>query len=111
MKANIILLAALAGGVAFGYEVDGIAAKVGSDTILRSDVFEEMRRMGARDESRYAEARNDMIDRRLILKAAGDAKMTMQEWVVENRVREIVDKSFGGDRSKLVEMLAKQKMS
>ena len=111
MKANILILAALVGGVALGYEIDGIAAKVGSETILRSDVFEEMRRMGARDESRYAEARNDMIDRKLILKAAGDAKMTMQEWVVENRVREIVDKSFGGDRSKLVEMLAKQKMS
>ena len=111
MKANILILAVLVGGVALGYEIDGIAAKVGSETILRSDVFEEMRRMGARDESRYAEARNDMIDRKLILKAAGDAKMTMQEWVVENRVREIVDKSFGGDRSKLVEMLAKQKMS
>ena len=104
-------MAAFACGMACGYEIDGVAAKVGSETILRSDVYEEMRRMGARDESRYVEARNDMIDRKLILKAARDAKMTMQEWVVENRVREIIDKSFGGDRSKLIETLGKQKMS
>ena len=104
-------MAAFACGMACGYEIDGVAAKVGSETILRSDVYEEMRRAGARDESRYVEARNDLIDRKLMLKAARDAKMTMQEWVVENRVREIIDKSFGGDRSKLVEMLAKQKMS
>ena len=92
-------------------EVDGVAAKVGSETILRSDVYDEMRRMGARDDSRYAEVRNEMIDRKLILKAAAEAKMTMQEWVVENRVREIVGKAFGGDRSKLIEALGKQKMS
>ena len=92
-------------------EVDGVAAKVGSETILRSDVYDEMRRMGERDDSRYAEVRNEMIDRKLILKAAADAKMTMQEWVVENRVREIIGKAFGGDRSKLIETLSKQKTS
>ena len=88
---------------ALALEVDGVAAKVGSETILRSDVYDEMRRMGAKDDSRYAEVRNEMIDRKLILKAAADAKMTMQEWVVENRVREIVGKAFGGDRSRLIE--------
>ena len=112
MKTSILCLsAALAGVVACGYEIDGVAAKVGSETMLRSDIYEELRRMGARDESRFAEVRNNMIDRKLVLKAAREAKMTMQEWVVENRVREIVDKSFGGDRSKLIETLAKQKMS
>ena len=111
MKIRIACVAAAVSAAAFGYEVDGVAAKVGSETILRSEVVDEMRRMGARDDSRYVEARNDMIDRKLILKAARDAKMTMQEWVVENRVREIIDKSFGGDRSKLIEMLGKQKMS
>lgn len=92
-------------------EVDGVAAKVGAETILRSDVYDEMRRMGERDDSRYAEVRNEMIDRKLILKAAADAKMTMQEWVVENRVREIIGKAFGGDRSKLIETLSRQKTS
>ena len=66
MKTSILCLsAALAGVVACGYEIDGVAAKVGSETILRSDVYEEMRRTGARDESRYVEARNDLIDRKL----------------------------------------------
>lgn len=94
---------------AYAVEVDGVAAKVGSDTILKSDVYEEMRRMGEQNDSRYAEVRNEMIDRKLILKAAAEAKMTMQEWVVENRVREIIGKAFDGDRSKLIEALARQK--
>ena len=107
----IPVVAAIAPLSACAHEVDGIAAKVGSETILRSDVLEELRRMGERDESRYEQARNDMIDRKLILKAAAESKMTMQEWVVENRVREIIGKTFGGDRSKLMETLARQKIS
>jgi len=92
-------------------EVDGIAARVGSETILRSDVFNEMRRQGAHDERRYGEVCGQLIDRKLILQAAQKSKMTMQEWVVENRVREIVNKSFGGDRNRLIEMLGQQKVS
>ena len=107
----ISVVAAIATLSTLAHEVDGIAAKVGSETILRSDVYEELRRMGERDESQYEQVRNDMIDRKLILKAASEAKMTMQEWVVENRVREMISKAFGGDRSKLMETLAKQKIS
>ncbi len=92
-------------------EIDGVAAKVGSETILKSDVADEMRRMGLRDSSRYEEVRNEMIDRKLILKAAADAKMTLQDWVVENRMREIIAKAFDGDRNKLIETLARQRMS
>ena len=92
-------------------EVDGIAAAVGTETILRSDVMSELARMGAPDGQAYTRVLNEMIDRKLILKAARASKMTMQEWVVENRVREIVNKSFGGDRNKLIETLGKQKMS
>jgi len=91
-------------------EVDGIAARVGTETILKSDVFLEMRRLRA-PESDYVKIRNEMIDRKLILKAAGAAKMTMQDWVVENRIRDIVDKAFGGDRNKLMDTLARQKIS
>ena len=97
--------------VAGAVEVDGVAAKVGTDYILKSDVFGEMRRTGARDDSAYDEVRNQLIDRKLILKAASESKMTMQEWVVENRVREIIKRSFGGDRNKLVEALGQEKMS
>ncbi len=92
-------------------EVDGIAATVGTETVLRSDVLGEMARTGAPDGSAYAEVLDVMIDRKLILKAARESKMTMQEWVVENRVREIIKKSFGGDRNKLIETLGRQKLS
>ena len=92
-------------------EVDGIAATVGTETILRSDVMNELARMGAPEGRGYSEVLNEMINRKLILKAARESKMTMQEWVVENRVREIVNKAFGGDRNKLIEALGKQKMS
>ena len=109
-----IAVAALAAGfssaVALAVEVDGIAARVGTETILKSDVLMEMRRLRA-PESDYAKIRNEIIDRKLILKAAAASKMTMQEWVVEGRIRDIVDRAFGGDRNKLMEMLAQQKIS
>ena len=92
-------------------EVDGVAAAVGTETILRSDVMSELARMGAPDGQAYTRVLNEMIDRKLILKAARESKMTMQEWVVENRVREVINKSFGGDRNKLIEALGKQRMS
>ena len=100
----------LSASTASAVEVDGIAAQVGSQSILKSEVYEEMRRQHA-DQFAYARVRDEMIDRKLILKAAQEAKMTMQEWVVENRIREIVQRSFGGDRNKLMDVLAKQRVS
>ena len=91
-------------------EVDGVAARVGKETILKSDIVLEMRRMNA-PASAYVEVRNQMIDRKLILNAAAEAKVTMQEWVIESRIREMIDRAFGGDRNKLMDTLAKQKVS
>lgn len=96
--------------VASAVAIDGVAAKVGSETILRSEVADELRRANL-DESHFAEIRNDMIDRKLILQAAKDAKVVMQEWVVDNRIREIINKNFSGDRNRLVESLSRQRMS
>lgn len=104
-------MAAILPLVVLADEVDGVAAKVGADTILRSDVISEMHRMGMEDGSRFNEVRNEMINRRLIIQAASAAKMSMQEWVVDGRVREIIQRSFGGDRNKLIEMLGRQKVS
>ena len=108
------MLTAFAAGVlslvAGAVEVDGIAAKVGAETILKSEVYREMQRMRA-PESAYNEIRNELIDRKLILKAAAEAKMTMQDWVIENRLRDIIDKAFEGDRNKLMETLGQQKVS
>ena len=109
---HVAVFASLAAALsAFAVEVDGVAAKVGAETILKSDVADEMRRMGLQDALRYEEIRNEMINRKLILKAAADAKMTLQDWVVENRMREIIAKAFGGDRNKLIETLGRQRLS
>ena len=95
---------------ALAVEVDGIAAQVDSAAILRSDVIAEMRRTGAGDDA-FAEVRNRLIDRQLILKAAADAKLQLQDWMVENRLRDVVERSFGGDRNRLMEALARQKLT
>ena len=108
---RLVLAFAAAALPAIAVEIDGVAAKVGSETILKSDVAEEMRRMGLRDLSRFDEIRNEIIDRKLILKAAAESKMTIQDWVVENRMRDIIDKAFGGDRNKLIETLGRQRIS
>jgi septum formation topological specificity factor MinE len=110
-SALAVLLGAALFGRALALEVDGVAATVGTETILRSDVYNEMRRRGMSDGSRYIEVRNDMIDRKLIAKAALESKMQMQDWVVENRVREIINRVFDGDRNKLIEALGRQKTS
>jgi len=100
----------LASSTAKAVEVDAIAAKVDSDVILKSDIVAEMRRARVGADS-YGDIRNQMIERRLILKAAAEMKMTMQDWIIENRVREIVQKAFDGDRNRLLEALAREKVS
>ena len=109
-RSSFLLLAAALPVVAAAVEVDGIAARVDSAVILRSEIIKELQRIGAGPE-RFTDIRNDMIDRKLILKAAKESKMTMQEWLVDNRIREIVDRSFGGDRNRLLDLLAKQRVA
>ena len=91
-------------------EIDGIVARVGEAAILRSEVASEMRRAGLKSEEDFRAVLNRIIERKLILKSASDAKMTMQEWVVDNRIREITEEAFGGDRNKLMAALASEKL-
>ena len=91
-------------------EVDGVAARVGSAVILRSDVLGELRRRNA-SEDRFDAVREEMIERELVLKAAKESKMSIQEWVVDNNIRGIIERAFGGDRNKLMETLAKERIS
>lgn len=111
MKRLIFCAVASAAAAAGAVEIDGVAASVGNVTILRSDVREEMMRRGVSDESRYAEFRNRLFERELVLKAAAKAKLTMQDWVVDDRIRAIVDDSFGGDRTKLEATLIERRIS
>ena len=95
---------------AFSIEVDGTAARVGSAVILRSDVIGEMRRAGV-GADRFEDVRTGMIERELMLQAATAAKLQMQDWVVENRIREVVAHNFDGDLNKLKAALAKDRVS
>jgi len=110
IKGCVMAAAAAVIMTAGAVEVDGVAAQVGSTTILKSEVVAEMMRMGNAAAS-FDETLEHMIDVKLILKSAKDSKMTMQEWVVENRLKEIIDRSFGGDRNKLMAVLARDRVS
>ena len=109
-KSSSVAVALFVAFSAFAVEVDGIAARVGSSVILKSDVIGEMRRAGVGPD-RYAMVRGEMIERELMLKAAATAKLQMQDWVVENRVREIVTTVFGGDMNKFKATLAKDRVT
>lgn len=93
-------------------EVDGVAATVGPETILKSDVIGEMARAGAAGgEEEFRRFARTLAERKLILRAAKEAKTTMQDWVVDDRIRTITENAFGGDRNKLVSMLARDRLS
>lgn len=105
-KVSVAVLSALtlaAGAV----EVDGVVATVGKKSILRSDVLAVMG--SATDPARFNEVRDSLIERELILRAAEAAKVSIQDWVVKDRVRQLVEERFGGDRNRLNEALAREK--
>ena len=121
MKCVLFGLGLLAAGFSGAGTLDGIAAKVDRDVITVGDVMNEIRRhpeardrMGAGNESEmqalYRTALDNLVDRKLILKAAADRKLDMQEWIVDNRIREIVHDSFDGDMNKLTAELAASKV-
>ena len=110
MNKLVLVLAAAFSAASFADEVDGMVAIVGTTPVLKSDVIDAMRGSDVSDMSRFDEFRNKLIERRLILLAASDSKMTMQEWLVDNRVGEIIRDNFAGDRNKLIEALARQKI-
>jgi len=102
--------------------LDGLAAKVNDTVITVGDVMTEIQRSprlrghfaasGAEDAAKlYSETLDMLIDRKLILQAAAEKKMQMQEWVVDNRVREIVKNAFDGDMNKLTEELSKSRIA
>ena len=110
MKKLLFVLATMALFSAMADDVDGIVAQVGDTAILRSEVMRRMRPFGQPVNEDYDKLLQQIIEEKLILKAATIAKMSMQEWVIDNRIREITEKSFGGDRNKLIEALAAEKL-
>ena len=121
MKRLAFFAALAAASAAFAATLDGIAARVDSHVITVGDVMAELRRhpeirekaTAAGDESEmqalYRAALDMLIERRLILKAAGAKKMEIPEWVIDNQIREVVHDMFGGDMNRLEEELARTK--
>ncbi|MBP3407110.1 MAG: peptidyl-prolyl cis-trans isomerase [Kiritimatiellae bacterium] len=121
MKKLIVAVAAGLSAVVLAAKLDGIAARVDSAVITVGDVMAEIRRnpeisgrMIAADESEmqalYRAALDNLVERRLILKAAAEKKVEIPEWVIDNQLREIVNHSFGGDKNRLHEEMARSKV-
>lgn len=114
MKKTIFAAAMLFAACSHGATLDGLAAKVDNDVITIGDVIAEMHRNRPAGEvtfnEAYSNAVEEAIDRRLILNAAVAKKLEMQEWMLDNRVREIVKDNFGGDMNKLTTALAQSKI-
>src|SRR5436853_2263295 len=101
--------------------VDGIAAIVNGDVITYSQVRllsaprEKLLRSQATGEelvNKVKEARqaalNDLIDRQLIIQAFKKESYQIPDHYVDERVHEIIQESFGGDRNTFIKTLEAQ---
>lgn len=101
--------------------IDGIAAIVNGDVITYSQVRELIgaRERALRDTFRGDDLANkikemrlaalkDLIDRQLILQEFKKRELNIPEFVVEDRVQQIIREEFGGDRSAFVRTLRSQ---
>lgn len=114
MNKTIFAAALFVAACSHGATLDGLAAKVDNDVITIGDVISEMNRSrpdaGRAFNAAYSNAVEEAIDRRLILNAALAKKLELQDWMVDNRVREIVKDNFGGDMNKLKAALTQSKV-
>lgn len=121
MKSMIFAFAAGLSAAVSAATLDGIAARVDTAVITVGDVMAEIRRnpdisgrMISGNESEmqslYRAALDNIVERRLILKAAAEKKVEIPEWVIDNQLREIVNNSFGGDMNRLHEEMARSKV-
>jgi peptidyl-prolyl cis-trans isomerase SurA len=100
--------------------LDGVAAQVNDETITISEVMNEIRNSAwieiPREEREkslrklYAETLDAFISRRLILAAARAAELKLQTWVVKDRIQEIIDSRYKGNRALLLNDLTENRM-
>ena len=114
-KAVLLTISATLAAAASGATLDAIAAKVDDAVITVGDVMQEIRR-GQQNPADsefsvlYSNAVERLVNRRLVLRAAAAKNMEMQEWLVDNRIREIVNDAFDGDMNKLNASLAESRI-
>ena len=104
--------------------VDGVAAHVNEHTVTIGDVLGSLQAVMAqlqesytgnelqqRLRAAYSDALNTLIERRLIVDAyEKQKKMQIPGWVVDNRIEQIIQSRFDGDRAALLAALAKDKL-
>ncbi len=113
--------AAFAAGEVVPEVIDGIAAEVDDSTITISEVMREVRQLAvvmnvpANDREAmtrlFEQSRDALIERQLILHAYEAGEQKLPDWVVDNRVSEIIEDRFGGDRAKLASALSKERLT
>lgn len=104
--------------------VDGVVAYVNEHVITGSDVEEAVRpvlqqmlsaRKGEDLQGKlrkvYDDALNSLIERHLILDAYGKMEQKLPEWAIDERVNEIIQDSFDGERDGLMTALSKGKIT
>jgi parvulin-like peptidyl-prolyl isomerase len=102
-------------------DINGIAAVVNDDVITYGevrDLSEPQERLlhsqysGEELEKKIAEARKaalqDLIDRQLIIQAFEKEKLEFPDFLVDERVDEVIRDSFGGDREAFIKTLESQ---
>ncbi len=105
--------------------IDGLAAYVNERVITIGEVVLAMQPLKKKIEAEYGGGEqlklklkeaytntlNALIEQELILKLFEKEKMNLPDWVVDERVNEVMQESFGGDRSALLKVLSEEKMS
>ena len=101
--------------------VDGVAAEVNGEPITVSDVIDNMgdrakvmkltlEALPQEDIQRlYSVCLDGLIRSKLALQEYESGEMRLPDWIIDQRVSEIIDSAYGGDRSKLIDELARQK--
>ncbi len=125
----LLTLALACGGVAAAgtneappaWLLDGVAAQVNDETITISEIMNEIRNSAwiempkeEREKSLrklYTETLDAFVNRRLILAAARVAELKLQAWVVEDRVQEIIDSRYKGNRALLLNDLTEHRVN
>ncbi len=104
--------------------VDGIAAVVNGDVITMSQVRmlvgprEKLLRSQFTGEELQkqikevrASALKDLIDRQLIVQSFKDEKLSLPDYFVDQRIKDIIRENFGGDRNTFIKTLQAQNYS
>lgn len=104
--------------------VDGVAARVNGDIVTIGEVLiqvapiqqrlvQQFSGVKLKDEleKAYNEALTSIIERKLIIQAYEKQDMKIPDWVIDERLEDIINDSFKGDRSELMTVLARDRMT